>query len=161
RPPLTPRAGGQLRERGHFATRPVPHERLFDRLAARAERERLPAFIQQIGLEPRKHRHPGFAVLAAIAPVPIDCSTGALPSAHQEEAAVAAASLLLRCLIEREIALETRRVGLAEVDAVLVGSAAIAALALTFDPAHRRRRVGIACVPDAARAAVVTEQHLT
>src|SRR5207245_6824135 len=51
------------------------------------------------------------------------------------------------------------RARLGEVDAVLIGAAAVGALALPLDASHGARRVGIAGLPDAGRALVPAEEQ--
>src|SRR5262245_32596605 len=105
-------------------------------------------------------RLPNLAVLGAIAPVCIQSRAGTLPFAHQEETATFAPAVLLRGVVKGKIPLKAFRRGLREVDSVLVGTAAVAALTVAFDSLNRARRVGIARIPDAGRAVVLTDQQI-
>src|SRR5262249_56008159 len=94
-----------------------------------------------------EQRHPQVALARSVAPVSVDRSAGAVSLAHQEEAAALAAADRLRGVVEREGALEALAIGLHEVDPVLVGPAAVAALPVALDPLHGARRVRIPTLP--------------
>ncbi len=102
-------------------------------------------------------RLPYIAMLRPIPPVVVDRGSRALALAHEKEPASLASPVLLRGVVEREVALEALRVGLGEVDAILVRPAAVAALAVPFHPLDRARCVGIAGVPDTRGALVGAE----
>src|SRR5688572_26315309 len=106
-------------------------------MARGIEGERERAAQDQLLLDVDEQLLPQPAQLGAVAPVAVDRGARALAATHEEEPAALASTVLLGGLLQGEVALEPGRVGLEEVDAVLVGAPAVAALSIALDPAHR------------------------
>src|SRR5882672_5672281 len=116
---------------------------------------------EQLRFESLEQRRPQVALARSVPPICTDRATGALPFAQQKEAASAAAADGLRRVIQREVALEAFAVGFDEVDPVLVGPPAIAALAMALHPLDGARGVRIAAIPDTGRGLILAEEHMT
>ena len=122
-------------------------------------RQRRLAGLPQPILKILEQRHPDLAMFRSVAPVAIDGRPWALPFAHQEEpAAIASARLAIR-VEERRVTLETGKLGLHKINAVLVRPSAVAPLTLALHTPYRGGCVGIARPPDAGRTSVIAEQE--
>src|SRR2546423_12647353 len=136
---------------------------LFEQLALelpahRVDGKRLVLLEDELLFQVAEHALPHATQLGAIAPVALQSGAWALTFTHQEETAVLATAVLLRCLIESKIALVARSLRLDEVDAVLVGSPTVAGLTIALDAAYRLGCIGVAGTPDAGGVPVLAQQ---
>jgi hypothetical protein len=100
-------------------------------------------------------------MLRSVAPIAIHCSARALPFAHQEKAAICAATVLLTCVMERKITLKADILRFDEINTFLVCPSAVASLTIPFDSCNGRGRIRITASPDATDISIFPNEKVS